>query len=133
MRLAFEILKNVGTEQQTVDTLEIAMWKSCILAGPENIQLNSGDYVFNKLKTELLSGLNRVQFNCTLNYSYEKNAAESLINKLIDLGALDIALRISTIFNYKHKVRLCQELSFFTLTRYRPIRQLTMFEIFSFT
>ncbi|XP_076176182.1 spatacsin isoform X3 [Ptiloglossa arizonensis] len=103
LRLAFEILKNVGTEQQTVDTLEIAMWKSCILAGPENIQLNSGDYVFNKLKTELLSGLNRVQFNCTLNYSYEKNAAESLINKLIDLGALDIALRISTIFNYKHK------------------------------
>ncbi|XP_053975278.1 spatacsin isoform X1 [Hylaeus volcanicus] len=101
--LAFEKLKNIETEQETIDTLEVAMWKSCILAGPENIHLNGGPYIFNKLKTELLSGLNRVKFSYTLNYPYEKNAAENLINKLIDLGKLDIALRISTIFNYKHK------------------------------
>ncbi|XP_076620109.1 spatacsin isoform X1 [Colletes latitarsis] len=103
LHLVFEILKNVETEQEIINKIEVAMWKSCILAGPENVQLNSGPYIFNKLKTELLSELNTVKFSCTLNYSYEKNAAENLINKLIDLGKLDIALRIRTIFNYKHK------------------------------
>lgn len=102
--LAFETLRNVDTEQQTIDTLEVAMWKSCILAGPENIHLDDGPYLFNKLKTELLSGLNKMKLRCTLNDPYEKDAAESLINKLIDSRKLDVALRISTIFNYKHKV-----------------------------
>nr|XP_034171053.1 spatacsin isoform X2 [Osmia lignaria] len=103
LRLAFEKLKNVETEQQNIDALEVAMWKSCILAGPENIQLDNESRTFNKLKTELLSGLNKLKFSCTLNNSHEKNAAKELINKLIDLGKLDTALRISTIFNYKHK------------------------------
>lgn len=104
LRLAFETLRDVETEQQIIDTLEMAMWKSCILAGPENVQFDNGLYVFNKLKTELLSGLNKLKLSCTLSDQCEKDAAESLINKLIDLGKLDVALRISTIFNYKHKV-----------------------------
>lgn len=80
------------------------MWKSCILAGPENIEFDCNNYIFNKLKTELLSGLDKLQVTCSLTDESEKNAAESLINKLIDLGKLDIALRISVIFNYNHKV-----------------------------
>lgn len=82
------------------------MWKSCILAGPENIQLDNESRTFNKLKTELLSRLNKLKFSCTLNNLHEKNAAKDLIDKLIDLGKLDTALRISTIFNYKHKVSI---------------------------
>ncbi|XP_076280997.1 spatacsin [Lasioglossum baleicum] len=103
LRLAFETLKSVDTEQQNINTLEMAMWKSCMLADLENIQLGSGPRVFNKLKTELLSGLDKLEFIYTLNEPYEKSAAEKLINKLIDLNKIDIALRISTIFNYKHK------------------------------
>lgn len=103
LRLAFETLRDVETEQQIIDTLEMAMWKSCILAGPENVQFDNGSYVFNKLKTELLSGLNKLKLSCTLSDQCEKDAAESLINKLIDLGKLDVALRIGTIFNYKNK------------------------------
>ncbi|KAL6259083.1 hypothetical protein P5V15_009005 [Pogonomyrmex californicus] len=102
LKLAYETLKNTEIEQQTIDTLEMAMWKSCILAGPENIEFDCNDYIFNKLKTELLSGLDKLQVTCSLIES-EKNAAEVLINKLIDLGKLDIALRISLIFNYNHK------------------------------
>ncbi|XP_017759699.1 PREDICTED: spatacsin [Eufriesea mexicana] len=103
LKLAFENLKNIETEQQNINTLETAMWKSCILAGPENVQLDSGPYIFNKLKTELLSELNELKFVYTLNNMQEKNAAENLINILIDLGKLDTALRISRIFNCKHK------------------------------
>ncbi|KAK1131494.1 hypothetical protein K0M31_017777 [Melipona bicolor] len=103
LKTAFESLKNIETEQENIDTLETAMWKSCILAGPENVQLDDGPYIFNKLKTELLSGLNNLKFSYTLSNIQEKSAAETLINKLIDLGKLDTALRISTIFNYKHK------------------------------
>ncbi|KAK9299148.1 hypothetical protein QLX08_007765 [Tetragonisca angustula] len=103
LKTAFESLKDIKTEQQNIDALETAMWKSCILAGPENVQLDDGPYIFNKLKTELLSGLNNLKFSYTLSNIQEKNAAETLINKLIDLGKLDTALRISTIFNYKHK------------------------------
>ncbi|XP_050480517.1 spatacsin isoform X1 [Bombus huntii] len=103
LKLAFETLKNIETEQQDIDVLETAMWKSCMLAGPENVQLDDGPYIFNKLKTELLSGLNELKFGYTLSNIQEKNAIESLINTLIDLGKLDTALRISTIFNYKHK------------------------------
>lgn len=102
--MAYETLKNTEIEQQTIDTLEMAMWKSCILAGPENIEFDCNDYIFNKLKTELLSGLDKLQVICSLTDENEKNAAEILINKLIDLGKLDTALRISVIFNYNHKV-----------------------------
>ncbi|XP_011880163.1 PREDICTED: spatacsin isoform X2 [Vollenhovia emeryi] len=103
LKLAYETLKNTEIEQQTIDTLEMAMWKSCILAGPEHIEFNYNNYIFNKLKTELLSGLDKLQVICSLTDENEKNAAEILINKLIDLGKLAIALRISIIFNYNHK------------------------------
>ncbi|CAK9804301.1 SPG11 [Anthophora quadrimaculata] len=103
LKLAFETLKNVEAEQQNIDVLEVAMWKSCILAGPENIQLEKGPYIFNKLKTELISELNKLKFSYALSTIEEQNATENLINKLIDLGKLDTALRISTIFNYEHK------------------------------
>ena len=83
----------------------MAMWKSCILAGPENVEIEKKDGVFNKLKTELLSDLNSLQITCTLNDPQEKIAIENLINKLLDAGKLDTALRISAIFNCRHKVR----------------------------
>lgn len=82
----------------------MAMWKSCILAGPENVQFDCDDYIFNKLKTELLSGLDRLQVVCSLIDEDEKKSVEILINKLLDFGKLDIALRISVMFNYNHKV-----------------------------
>lgn len=110
LKLAFETLKNIETEQQDIDVLETAMWKSCMLAGPENVQLDDGPYIFNKLKTELLSGLNELKFGYTLSNIQEKNAIERLINTLIDLGKLDTALRISTIFDYKHKVNFIKPL-----------------------
>lgn len=96
------------------------MWKSCILAGPENIQFDNNDSIFNKLKTELLSGLDKLEVICSLGDESEKDSAEILINQLIDLGKLDIALRISVIFNYNHKVRIiCALLSFTKMyTRY---------------
>ncbi|XP_072747233.1 spatacsin [Anoplolepis gracilipes] len=103
LKLAYKTLKNTKIEQQIIDTLEMAMWKSCILAGPENVQFDCNDYVFNKLKTELLSGLDRLQVACSLSDENEKNSVEILMNKLLDLGKLDIALRISMMFNYNHK------------------------------
>lgn len=106
LKLAYETLKNTEIEQQTMNTLEMAMWKSCILAGPENIQFDCNDCIFNKLKTELLSGLDKLEVTCSLEDKSEKDAAKILINRLIDLGKLDIALRISVIFNYNHKVRI---------------------------
>lgn len=104
LKLAYETLKNTEIEQRTIDTLEMAMWKSCILAGPENIEFHRNNDIFNKLKTELLSGLDNVQVTCSLVDENEKNSAESLMNRLIDLGKLDTALRISKIFNCYHKV-----------------------------
>ncbi|CAL7936629.1 unnamed protein product [Xylocopa violacea] len=103
LKLAFETLKSIEAELETIDTLEMAMWKSCILANPENVQLEKGPYIFNKLKTELLSGLNKLKFSYTLSNEHERSATKKLINTLIDLNRLDTALRISTIFNYKHK------------------------------
>lgn len=102
--MAYETLKNTEIEQQTIDTLEMAMWKSCILAGPENVQFDCNDYIFNKLKTELLSGLDRLQVVCSLIDEGEKDSVKILMNKLLDLDKLDIALRISKMFNYNHKV-----------------------------
>ncbi|EZA52114.1 Spatacsin [Ooceraea biroi] len=103
LKLAYETLKNTEIEQQTIDTLEMAMWKSCILAGPENIEFDCNDGIFNKLKTELLSGLDNLQVTCSLVDENEENSAEVLLNRLIDLGKLDTALRISKIFNCNHK------------------------------
>ncbi|XP_014476874.1 PREDICTED: spatacsin [Dinoponera quadriceps] len=103
LKLAYETLKNTEIERQTIDTLEMAMWKSCILAGPENIQFDCNNNIFNKLKTELLSGLDKLEVACSLDDENEKDSAEILINRLIELGQLDIALRISVIFNYNHK------------------------------
>jgi len=104
LKLSYETLKNTEIERQTIDTLEMAMWKSCILAGPENIKFDRNDGIFNKLKTELLSGLNDLQAACSLVDENEERSAEALMNRLIDLGKLDIAMRISKIFNCNHKV-----------------------------
>lgn len=106
LKFAFETLKESQIEQQTIDTLEMAMWKSCILIGPNNVLLEYEEEILKKLKTELLSGLNKLQVTCTLADANEGSAAEYLINKLIDAGKLDLALRISTIFNYKHRVSI---------------------------
>ncbi|XP_047365730.1 spatacsin isoform X2 [Vespa velutina] len=103
LKFAFDTLKESQIEQQTIDTLEMAMWKSCILIGPNNVLLEYEEEILQKLKTELLSGLNKLQVTCTLADANEYSAAEYLINKLIDAGKLDLALRISTIFNYKHR------------------------------
>ncbi|KAF7381387.1 hypothetical protein HZH66_013781 [Vespula vulgaris] len=103
LKFAFETLKESQIEQQTIDTLEMAMWKSCILIAPNNVLLEYEGEILQKLKTELLSGLNKLQVTCTLADANETSAAEYLINKLIDAGKLDLALRISTIFNYKHR------------------------------
>lgn len=103
LKLALEILKENSDDCQTCDKAEMAMWKSCILAGPENIEIENESVIFRKLKTELLSELNDLQITCVLNDPQEKAALESLINKLLDAGKLDRALRISAIFNYKHK------------------------------
>ena len=102
--MALEILKENSEDQQTCDKAEMAMWKSCVLAGPENIEIENQEGIFNKLKTELLSDLNNLQITCTLSDPLEKAAIECLINRLLDAGRLDTALRISAIFNYKHKV-----------------------------
>lgn len=106
MKLAYETLKNTEIEQQTIDTLETAMWKSCILAGSENVEFDRNDNIFSKLKTELLFGLDRLQVSCSLTDKTEIHSAGVLIDKLTDLGRVDVALRINTIFNYNHKVSI---------------------------
>ncbi|KAL0117009.1 hypothetical protein PUN28_010108 [Cardiocondyla obscurior] len=103
LKLAYETLKRTEIEQQITNTLEMAMWKTCILIGPENIELDYDHQIFNKLKTELLAGLDELQVSCNLIEEKEKHAAEILINKLINLGRLDVALRISIIFKSNHK------------------------------
>ncbi|XP_020295554.1 spatacsin isoform X2 [Pseudomyrmex gracilis] len=103
LKLAYETLKNTEIEQQTIDTLETAMWKSCILAGPENVEFDRNDNIFSKLKTELLFGLDRLQVSCFLTDKTEIYSVGVLIDKLIDLGRVDVALRINTIFNCNHK------------------------------
>ncbi|CAD6223033.1 GSCOCG00005360001-RA-CDS [Cotesia congregata] len=102
LQLAHSTLKPISTDQQTIDTIEMAMWKSCILAGPEAIEINNERRLFNKLKTELLSGVSNLRVSCKLNNSAEEKAIDELINKFIDIEDLETALRISAIFNYKH-------------------------------
>ncbi|XP_074094881.1 spatacsin [Cotesia typhae] len=102
LQIAHSTLKPISTDQQTIDTIEMAMWKSCILAGPEAIEINDDRRLFNKLKTELLSGVSNLRVSCKLNDSAEEKAIDELINKFIDIEDLETALRISAIFNYKH-------------------------------
>lgn len=81
----------------------MAMWKSCILAGPENIEIKSQSTVFKKLKTELLSSISELRVSCSLTEPDEKKAVEILIGRLLDAGRLDTALRISAIFSHRTK------------------------------
>ena len=80
------------------------MWKSCILAGPKNIEIKSQSSIFKKLKTELLSSVSGLRVNCTLTEPGEKAAVEVLIGRLLDAGKLDTALRIGAIFNQRNRV-----------------------------
>ncbi|XP_034936276.1 spatacsin [Chelonus insularis] len=102
LHLAHEILKPISTHQQTLDTIEMAMWKACILAGPNSIEIETEKRSFNKLKTELLSEVSNLQVSCILYNKNEEKAVEALINRFIDAEDLEKALRISAIFNYQH-------------------------------
>ncbi|XP_023290455.1 spatacsin isoform X2 [Orussus abietinus] len=102
LRLALDNLRGNSADQKTIDTVEMAMWKSCVLAGPENIEVENEYGIFNKLKTELLCGLTDLQITCTLSNVAEETAVDTLISKWIDADKLDVALRIATFFNYKH-------------------------------
>lgn len=102
--MALETLEPIVTDKQTLDTVEMAMWKSCILAGPDSIEIETEARVFDKLKSELLAGVSELRVSCSLNDSSEESAVELLINRFIAAGQLATALRINTIFNYKHKV-----------------------------
>lgn len=102
LELALAALKPVATDQQIIDTVEMAMWKSCILAGPEAIEIQRETRIFNKLKTELLSGVSNLRVSCILNDAVEEKAVQALIDRFIDVEDLETALRISAIFNYKH-------------------------------
>ncbi|KAF7989681.1 hypothetical protein HCN44_008355 [Aphidius gifuensis] len=103
LELALKTLKTLSTDQQTIDMVEMIMWKSCILAGPESIVIQNDNQQFNKLKCELLSGISNLRVSCSLNDKIEEQSVEKLINKFIDIEDLKTALRISAIFNYKHK------------------------------
>ncbi|XP_008543727.1 spatacsin [Microplitis demolitor] len=122
LQLALNTLKPISTDQQTIDTIEMAMWKSCILAGPEAIEISNKRCLFNKLKTELLSGVSNLRVSCVLNDSTEENAINELINKFIDIEDLETALRISAIFNYKHNdlkiLMLCLSIAELELSPY---------------
>uniref|UniRef100_A0A0C9R810 SPG11 protein n=1 Tax=Fopius arisanus TaxID=64838 RepID=A0A0C9R810_9HYME len=103
LELALKTLKPISTDQQTIDTVEMAMWKACILAGPAAIEILREKKHFNKLKTELLSGISNLRVSCSLNDESEEQAINALINRFLNVDDLETALRISRIFNYKHK------------------------------
>lgn len=103
LELALKTLKSIGTDQQTIDTVEMVMWKSCILAGPESIVIQKEYHQFDKSKTELLSSISNLRVSCLLNDEAEEKAVDALIDKFLDIEDLKTALRISAIFNYKHK------------------------------
>ncbi|XP_015111289.1 spatacsin isoform X2 [Diachasma alloeum] len=103
LELALKTLKPISTDQQTIDTVEMAMWKACILAGPAAIEILREKKHFNKLKTELLSGISNLRVSCSLNDESEEQAIQALINRFLDVDDLETSLRISAIFNYKHK------------------------------
>ncbi|XP_011500198.1 PREDICTED: spatacsin [Ceratosolen solmsi marchali] len=103
LKLALEILEENSRDRQLCDTVEMAMWKSCILAGPENIEINTNDKVYKKLKTELLSSISELKVTCSLTEPTEQIAIEVLIGRLLDAGRLDTAFRIGAIFNCKNR------------------------------
>lgn len=103
LELALKTLKPISTDQQIIDTVEMAMWKACILAGPAAIEILREKNHFTKLKTELLAGISNLRVSCCLNDESEENAIHALIDRFLDVDDLETALRISAIFNYKHK------------------------------
>lgn len=115
LKLALEILEQNSRDRQTCDTVEMAMWKSCILAGPENIEIKHQDSVYKKLKTELLSSISGLQVTCSLTEPDEKVAVEVLIGRLLDAGKLDTALRIGAIFNCRNRAStwICRKFLYF--------------------
>ena len=82
------------------------MWKSCILAGSENIEIRSSDTVYKKLKTELLSDVSSLQVNCVLHDEEERKSLDVLIGRLLDAGRLDTALRIGAIFSFRNRASI---------------------------
>ncbi|KAL7289760.1 hypothetical protein TKK_0016361 [Trichogramma kaykai] len=123
LKLASEILEKSSQDRRVCDTVEMAMWKSCILAGPENIDIESREQVFSKLKTELMSSLSGLQVNCSLVDEAEKLAVETLIGRMLDAGRLDTALRIGAIFSHRNKdvqiLMLCLSLAEGELSPYQ--------------
>ncbi|XP_001601258.1 spatacsin [Nasonia vitripennis] len=115
LKLALEILEQNSSDRQICDTVEMAMWKSCILAGPENIELRTINGVFKKLKTELLSSVSGLQVSCSLREPEEKSAVQVLIGRLLDAGRLETALRICAIFTCRNRdlqvLMLCSSLA----------------------
>ncbi|XP_014213188.1 spatacsin [Copidosoma floridanum] len=103
LRLAFELLEANPRERRSRDTVEMAMWKSCILAGPENIEITARTGVFGNLRTELLSSIGKLRATCSLTEPQEKLAVEALIERLLDAGRLETALRIGAIFNCRNR------------------------------
>lgn len=103
LRLAHETLKGSSADPQIIDGVEMAMWKSCFLAGPDNVNLDDAPVPLDKLKTELMSGLTELRVRCELTEPGEKLAVKKLIDRFIDAGNLRTALRIATIFNCKHR------------------------------
>jgi hypothetical protein len=87
----------------------MAMWKSCILAGPENIEIKTQDTVYKKLKTELLSSISELKVTYSLTDPEEKSTVEVLIGRLLDAGRLDTAFRIGAIFNCKNRVTVLKK------------------------
>ncbi|XP_048514375.1 spatacsin [Athalia rosae] len=130
LRLALETLQETNTNRKIIDSIEMAMWKSCFLAGSENVYINDTPVAFNKLKTELMSGLVDLQVRCELNDPYEKLAVEKLIDRFIDVGNLQTALRIATIFNHKHRdlqiLMLCLSLAEEEISPYQLTTQQRM-------
>lgn len=104
LKLAHETLKESSANPQIIQGVEMAMWKSCFLAAPENLNLNETPATLDKLKTELMFSLAEIQVSCELTEPSEKIAVEKLIDRFIDEGDLTIALRIAKIFNFKHRV-----------------------------
>ncbi|XP_046739690.1 spatacsin isoform X2 [Diprion similis] len=103
LKLAHEILQGTSVNSNIKHGVEMAMWKSCILADPDTINFDNAPVSLNKLKTELMSGLTDLQVRCELMDPGEKLAAEKLLERFLDTGHLSTALRIAKIFNYKHR------------------------------